>query len=130
MGHLITKYIDTIVPMTLQSYPGRSGYPGLTLGSVGGGPAYHKLFRNPEAPHLFSSTQALQGHMDCLPSLGSFPHQHGTRTVLRRERDGTHHKGSRALLGEDHNDNDIKDKIEILHGCFVLQKIFERMRRT
>lgn len=42
---------------------------GVTLGSVGGGPAYHDLFKDYEAPLRFSSTLALQNYMNKVSSM-------------------------------------------------------------
>jgi len=70
---LVTERIDPILPANtspqavataiqwLRSVPRPSG---LTLGSVGGGRARHKLFKNSGAPLSFSSAEGLQKYMN------------------------------------------------------------------
>jgi len=72
-AYLVTERIDPIQPANtspravataiqwLRSVPRPSG---LTLGSVGGGSARHKLFKNFEAPLSFSSAKGLQKYMN------------------------------------------------------------------
>jgi len=72
-AYLVTERIDPILPANtspqavataiqwLRSVPRPSG---LTLGSVGGGSARHKLFKDFEAPLSFSSAEALQKYMN------------------------------------------------------------------
>ena len=72
-AYLVAERIDPILPANaspqavataiqwLRSVPPP---PGLTLGSVGGGSARHKLFKDLEAPLSFSSAEALQKYMN------------------------------------------------------------------
>jgi hypothetical protein len=72
-AYLVTERIHPIMPANtspqavataiqwLCSVPPPSG---LTLGSVGGGSARHKLFKDFEAPLSFSSAEALQNYMN------------------------------------------------------------------
>ncbi|KIM41134.1 hypothetical protein M413DRAFT_445852 [Hebeloma cylindrosporum] len=73
MVYLVTELIDPIMPASdspeavagalrwLHRVPAPSGH---ILGSVGGGNPRHILFKNYEAPYIFSSTQALQNYMN------------------------------------------------------------------
>ncbi|KDQ10822.1 hypothetical protein BOTBODRAFT_163481 [Botryobasidium botryosum FD-172 SS1] len=73
MAYLVMELIDHTTPAdnalekvaaALQWLASVPAPAGLTLGSVGGGPARHKLFKHYKAPLLFSSKQALQNYMN------------------------------------------------------------------
>ena len=46
---------------------------GAKIGSVGGGPARHRLFKDFEAPLLFTSNEALHNYMNEVTPLFYFP---------------------------------------------------------
>lgn len=87
-AYLVSERIDAITPADtapkavaqvlqwLRRVPPPSG---LTLGSVGGGRPRHQLFKNFQAPHRFSSAEALQNYMNrvcpwpCSNSIANWP---------------------------------------------------------
>ena len=73
MAYLVTEFIDATTPAgnapekvadALRWLHNVPAPPGVVLGSVGGGPARHRLFGDYQAPLLFSSKKALENYMN------------------------------------------------------------------